>query len=165
MGGRVRVYLGLGSNVDAGLHLRGALERLRAAFGSITVSRVCRTPAVGFTGAAFYNLVVGLDTDRDLDELASILRGIEDAEGRARGGEKFAPRTLDIDVLTYGRLVRADKPVLPRADILEYAFVLGPLADIAPAERHPVLGTSYGALWDAFEGPREEFEWIENFWG
>ncbi|MBI4695053.1 MAG: 2-amino-4-hydroxy-6-hydroxymethyldihydropteridine diphosphokinase [Gammaproteobacteria bacterium] len=161
---RVRVYLGLGSNIDAGRHLRGAVSRLEAAFGRLSVSRVCRTPAVGFAGADFYNLAVGLDTERDLDELTTILRGIEEAEGRARGGAKFAPRTLDIDVLTYGALVRQDKPMLPRADILEYAFVLGPLADIASAECHPVLGVPYGALWAAFEGAREEFEWIENFW-
>lgn len=164
MSGRVRVYLGLGSNIDPARHLGEAVAQLREAFGLITVSRVCRTAPVGFQGEDFYNLAVGLDTDLDLTTLAALLRGMEDAAGRFRGGEKFAPRTLDVDVLTYGALARAEPSALPRADILEYAFVLGPLADIAPDERHPVLGTTYGELWAAFSGPHADFEWIDHFW-
>ncbi|MCF7976445.1 MAG: 2-amino-4-hydroxy-6-hydroxymethyldihydropteridine diphosphokinase [Chromatiaceae bacterium] len=65
-----------------------------------------------------------------------------------RTSERFAPRTLDLDLLTYGELAgEIDGYRLPRDEILRYAFVLGPLADVAPDERHPIDGRRYAELW------------------
>lgn len=147
-----RVWLSIGSNIDRERHIGGALERLRREFGELAVSRVYETEAVGFSGDAFYNLVVGLDTDLSPQELNARMHAIEAAHGRKRGGEKFAPRTLDIDLLTYGDQVLSRPGLeLPRDEILKYAFVLGPLAEVAPHERHPLDGRTYAELWQAFD--------------
>jgi 2-amino-4-hydroxy-6-hydroxymethyldihydropteridine diphosphokinase len=112
------------------------------------ISPVYETDAVGFDGDAFYNLVVGIETDQTVAEIRQTLRAIEDARGRLRESEKFAPRTLDLDLLTWGDAVGVvDGYELPRDEILKYAFVLAPLADVAPNERHPVDGRSYRQLW------------------
>jgi 2-amino-4-hydroxy-6-hydroxymethyldihydropteridine diphosphokinase len=80
------------------------------------------------------------------------LRAIEEAHGRLRDGPKFSSRTLDIDLLTLGdQVVHAGKLELPRDEILKYAFVLRPLADVAPEERHPLVGRSYRELWQGFD--------------
>jgi 2-amino-4-hydroxy-6-hydroxymethyldihydropteridine diphosphokinase len=90
------------------------------------------------------------------------MRAIEDAHGRTRGGDKFAPRTLDIDLLTYGDSVLNAGPLrLPRDEILKYAFVLGPLAEVAGAERHPVDGRNYAELWAAFNQAAQPLRPVE----
>ena len=72
--------------------------------------------------------------------------------GRRRGEEKFSSRPLDIDLLLYDDLVReAPRPRLPRPDILEYSFVLRPLAEIAPDVRHPVTGLTMREHWQQFD--------------
>lgn len=144
------VWLSLGSNIDREANLRGAVAALREAFGPLRLSSVYETPAEGFVGEPFYNLVAGVVVDIDPAALRQRLRRIEDAHGRVRGGEKFAPRTLDIDILTYGDLVDETQDI-PRDEILRYAFVLGPLAEVAADERHPGLQRSYGDLWAAFD--------------
>jgi len=144
-----RAWISLGSNIEPEENLRAALALLEARFGPLVVSPVYRTAAEGFEGDDFLNLVVGIDTGEPLHEVRGALRAIEEARGRVRGSEKFSSRTLDLDLLTWDALV--DPALgLPRDDILEYAFVLGPLADVAPDERHPVVGRSYGELWRAF---------------
>ena len=76
------------------------------------------------------------------------LRAVEDACGRDRSGPKFSPRTLDFDLLIYGDFVSTDPAIdVPRDEILQYPFVLKPLADLAPEARHPVVGRSYAELW------------------
>lgn len=147
-----RAYISVGSNVEPERHIRGAIEALRARYGSVLESRTYQTPAEGFAGDDFLNLVLGVDTDEPVAAVMAFLREIETAEGRVRGGPRFAARTLDLDLLTYGELVSAAPgPVLPRADILEYNFVLGPLAELAATERHPVLGATYAELWSAMQ--------------
>lgn len=149
-----RVWVSVGSNVERERHVRAALAELRAAFGRLRVSPIYRTRAVGFDGEDFFNLVVGFDTGRSPRELHSLLRDIEARHGRARDDERFAARTLDLDLLTYGHAVTDEGGrALPRDEVLRYAFVLAPLADVAGAERHPVLGTSYAELWADF--PRD----------
>ena len=147
-----RVWVSLGSNIDREANIRAAVTDLRAGFGELRMSRVYECPAVGFAGEAFYNLVAGFDTERSPAELSARLRAIEDAHGRVRGGRKFSSRTLDIDLLTYGgQVLNQGGFHLPRDEILKYAFVLGPLAEVAPEERHPVDGRSYRELWEAFD--------------
>jgi 2-amino-4-hydroxy-6-hydroxymethyldihydropteridine diphosphokinase len=158
----VRAWLSLGSNVDRERNIRGALRDLAAEFGELVVSRVYECEAVGFDGDPFYNLVVGIDTRLPPLQLARAMRAIEDAHGRTRGGDKFAPRTLDIDLLTYGDQVLDKDPLrLPRDEILKYAFVLGPLAEVAGGERHPVDGRSYAELWAAFDRDAQPLRPVE----
>jgi 2-amino-4-hydroxy-6-hydroxymethyldihydropteridine diphosphokinase len=119
-------------------------------FGPLRLSPVYESAAEGFVGAPFLNLVAGFETKLSVSELREELRAIEAANGRERDGPRFAPRTLDLDLLTYGdQIGEVEGYRLPRDEILTYAFVLGPLADVAPQERHPSDGRTYAALWDA----------------
>jgi 2-amino-4-hydroxy-6-hydroxymethyldihydropteridine diphosphokinase len=149
-----RCWLSIGSNQDREASIRGAVADLVDAFGRLILSRVYESPAEGFAGEPFLNLVAGIETDLGVADIDGILRRIEDAHGRVRGQDRFAPRTLDIDLLTYGDLVGTrDGRELPRDEILHYAFVLGPLAEVAPREVHPGTGLTYGVLWSRFDRP------------
>lgn len=143
-----RVWLSLGSNVDRERHIAAALAALREQFGALVVSPVYDCGAVGFSGDPFLNLVVGIDTALPVGELAAWLRALEQANGRVREpGRRFNDRTLDIDILTCGEAAGVvDGVELPRGEILKHAFVLRPLADVAPDELHPVLRVSYREL-------------------
>lgn len=142
-----RAYLSLGSNIEPRRHLSAGLHALAGCFGNLVVSPVYESPAVGFAGDNFLNLVVGVDTELPVGELARRLRAIEDANNRCRGAAKFCSRTLDIDILTYGDAVGViDGIRLPRDEILRYAFVLRPLADIAPGVEHPAVHRAYRQL-------------------
>ena len=151
-----RVYLSLGSNQEPHRHLRAALAQLRARFGQVEVSPAYRSAAVGFAGADFVNLAVGLDTELEPQALNDWLHALEDRLGRRRDVPRYSDRTLDIDIVLYGDRV-IDGPghlQVPRAE-LQHAFVLRPLADIAPDFRHPVSGQRMAALWAAFPHERE----------
>lgn len=149
-----RVYVSVGSNVERERHLRAGLADLREAFGVVQCSRVFESEAVGFDGAPFYNLVVAFDTELPVEAVDTQLSRIEESHGRIRGERRFAPRTLDLDLLLYGdRIVRRPGLTVPRDEITRYAFVLRPLAEIAGGERHPVDGRSFGELWAAFDRP------------
>lgn len=140
-----RSYLSLGSNIEPQRHLWAALVALQGlSLAPLQLSPWYRCPAVGFVGADFYNGVVGLESNLTPAALVSACRAIEAAQGRQRGAEKFAARTLDIDLLLHGEQVGAQ---LPHPDILRYAFVLKPLADLYPEGCHPVLGLTYARLW------------------
>jgi 2-amino-4-hydroxy-6-hydroxymethyldihydropteridine diphosphokinase len=142
-----RVYLSLGSNIDREHNIRSGLDALARHFGEVRLSPVYESAAVGFDGEPFLNLVAAVDTELTVAELATLLRGIEANHGRTRGEKKFASRTLDIDILTWGDAVGMVEGVeLPRDEILKHAFVLRPLADIAPDERHPLLQKRYAEL-------------------
>ncbi|MBI3575478.1 MAG: 2-amino-4-hydroxy-6-hydroxymethyldihydropteridine diphosphokinase [Gammaproteobacteria bacterium] len=151
-----RVYVSIGSNVDRENNIRGAVQALRERYAFLTLSCVYETAAEGFDGAAFYNLVAGFDTDEPVEHVRQALAGIETAHGRKRGDARFSPRTLDIDILLYGDLIRhGDDYDIPRGEIVKYAFVLGPLAEIAPDLKHPETGERLHAMWDKFTGRRE----------
>lgn len=149
-----RAWISLGSNIAPERHVVMALELLAGDFGPLVCSPVYRTPAVGFDGEDFLNMVVGIDTALAPHALARRLRDIEDRCGRVRGGARFSARTLDLDVLTYDDVILdGEGLVLPRPEILEQAFVLGPLADVAPNELHPVRRATYAALWREMQAP------------
>ena len=149
------VYLGLGSNIDAGNNLRFAIRELRRRFGELTVSPVYQSAPLGFDGPDFLNLVVALSTDEDPLQLLEQIERIHETAGRSRGPDKFSSRPLDIDLLLYGDRVEPDPPLrLPRPDVLEYGFVLRPLADIAADLVHPVSGRTIGEHWGEFDGER-----------
>lgn len=152
-----RAYVSIGSNIEPEAHVRDAVRGLRQCFGDIASSQVYRTRAVGFEGPDFYNLVVGFDTDLGVRRLRSVLRHMEVAHGRCRNQPRFSPRTLDLDLLLYGDLVlQQDDVDIPRDEITRYAFVLGPLAEIAGSRKHPVLGLTIGELWERFPGGGSE---------
>ncbi|ADE13251.1 2-amino-4-hydroxy-6-hydroxymethyldihydropteridine pyrophosphokinase [Nitrosococcus halophilus Nc 4] len=147
-----RAYVSIGSNINRENNIRAGVDALRRRYGPLIISRVFESESVGFQGDNFYNLVVGFDTNEPPQTIAHALHEIERACGRKRGGPRFAPRALDLDLLLYNDLV-IDEPGLqiPRDDILNYAFVLQPLAEIAPRCHHPVLGKSYAELWATFD--------------
>ena len=159
-----RIYISLGSNIEREHHIRAGLDALHAEFGELTVSRVFESEAVGFAGRPFYNLVVGADTDLPLATLCQRLRAMEFAHGREPDAKKFAPRTLDLDLLLYGDLV-CDVPVaLPRGEILTNAFVLWPLAELAPSLRHPVDGRTLDELWQGYDKASQRLSPIPCHW-
>jgi len=147
-----RVYVSIGSNVNREANVRAAVRNLGDLYGRLIVSTVYANRAVGFAGDDFFNLVVGFETDRPLEAVVDDLRRIELDHGRERHGPKFAPRTLDLDLLLYGNLVVDNGAIrVPRNEITRYAFVLGPLAEIAGEERHPETGLRFKDLWSAFD--------------
>lgn len=152
----VRVYVSLGSNIDREKNLRGGLEELREAFGELVLSPVYESSAVGFEGEPFLNLVAAFDTGQSIEAVDATLSRIEERHGRIRGEERFAPRTLDIDLLLFGdRVVQQPGLKVPRDEIMSYAFVLKPLADLAGNDLHPVSGRSFADLWSEFDDPSQ----------
>ncbi len=154
-----RVYLSLGSNLEPHRYLPAAIAELRARFGELSVSPAYRSKSVGFDGADFVNLAVGLDTDLPPEALNDWLHALEDRHGRRRDVPRYADRTLDVDIVFYDALV-LDSPghlQVPRKE-LRHAFVLRPIADIAPALRHPVSGLSMAELWAAFPAASEPLQ-------
>ena len=135
------VYLGLGSNIEPESNLRLGIAELRRHYGELVISNTYQNAAVGFEGDDFLNLVVAFESDDEPLEIQHRIEAIHSMAGRQRGEEKFASRPLDIDLLLYGDLVIDEPPLrLPRSDVLEYGFVLRPLAEIAPELVHPITG-------------------------
>ena len=148
-----QVYVGVGSNIDKHLHIPKVLKELKQQFGKLDISPLYQSPAVGFEGEDFYNLVVGLNTQMTPHQLHKVLRQIEANHQRVRVGEnQFISRTLDLDPLLFDDLqIKDDLVEIPNPDILRYAFVLKPLADIADDVIHPDLHKSIHQLWKEFD--------------
>ena len=145
------VYVAAGSNVEPEKNLARALDDLDRQFGPLAISPAYRNPAVGFAGEDFINLVVGFQTADSPGELKQKLERIETDCGRPRDAPKWGPRTMDLDILMYDQLV-SDEPglILPRPDLLRRAFMLKPLADLAPGLLHPTQHRAIGELWAQF---------------
>jgi len=145
-----RCFVSVGSNIDKTKNIKAGLNSLRETFGELTISPIYETEAVGFEGDNFYNLVVGFESDLSAHDVFQKLRELEFFHGRSPTSQKFSPRCLDLDLLLYGDAIVDDGTLkLPRADIEIYAFVLQPLADIAPELVHPILQKSYREMWKA----------------
>ena len=141
-----RIYLGLGSNVDREQHLCAGLDALAGFVQDMRCSPVFESQPVGIKSGPFFNLVVSALTDLPLMELDRRLKFIEADNGRYAPERVGLP--LDIDVLMFDdRVGNFDGLILPRAEILKNAFVLWPLALIAPDVVHPGVGVSFGQLW------------------
>lgn len=145
-GAVVRAYIGLGGNVgDAQARLRSAFDALSRIPSTrlLRRSRFYRTPPWGIADQPhFINAVAELETSLAPRELLDALLAIERAHGRQRGGERWGPRTLDLDLLAYGDL-RCEEPglTLPHPRIGERAFVLAPFAELRAEMRIPGSGT------------------------
>jgi len=146
------VFLGLGSNVDPQRNLRLAVRELRRQYGSLDLSNVYQNSPVGFEGSDFLNLVVSLKSDESPVDMHAQIESIHDIAGRERRNSKFISRPLDIDLLLYDDLVLDEPPIrLPRADVLNYSFVLRPMRELAPDLVHPVTGRTMAEHWQEFD--------------
>ncbi len=150
-----KAYVSIGSNLERERHIRQALVELKEIFGELEISSLYESEAEGFKGPPFYNLVVGFNAELLLDKVLKILKTIEIRHGRSQKTHKFASRTLDLDLILFGDQVIEDpktsRLIVPREDILRYAFVLEPLAEIAPNLRHPQVNRTYQELWQGFD--------------
>jgi 2-amino-4-hydroxy-6-hydroxymethyldihydropteridine diphosphokinase len=156
------VFVAAGSNVRPRTHLRQALGLMRERWPGLRASRAFANRAVGFEGADFINLVVGLVTDEPLAAVLERLHGIEAACGRPRQAPKWAARSMDLDVLLYGDSVgEFPGAVLPRPDLLRRPYMLGPLAELAPDLVHPTVGRTIGELWSSFDSAGHEMAAID----
>lgn len=161
----MKVFLGLGSNQNARFHIARALDALQEKFSPVRISSVYESAAVGFVGDNFLNLVVEIQTKLPVKDLLQRLREIENENGRDRTTPRFSARTLDIDILLYGDLIGdIDGVKLPRQEILENAFVLQPLCDLAPDLVHPTRKQTIAEIWANYDKARQQlwrvdFEW------
>jgi 2-amino-4-hydroxy-6-hydroxymethyldihydropteridine diphosphokinase len=152
------VYVAAGSNVEPEKNLARALDEIERQFGELAMSPAYRNPPVGFVGDDFINLVVGFRTADSPALVKEKLERIETSCGRPRDAPKWGPRTMDLDILMYDQLV-SDAPglILPRPDLLRRAFMLKPLADLAPQLLHPTQKRTIGELWAQFPASDQPF--------
>mgnify|MGYP000007183497 CR=1 FL=1 len=138
----INVYLALGSNVgDRAAHLRTAQEFIQRYIGKIArKSHLYETEPWGNTEQGpFLNRVVMVNTTLSAREVLDSIARIERQLGRERR-QKWGPRTIDIDIIFYGRRIIRDKGLeIPHPELHKRAFVLAPLLEIAPDFEHPVL--------------------------
>ena len=145
-------FISIGSNIDKDIHIPSSLNSIKKLFGKIICSSLFETEAVGFEGENFHNLIVQFDSPLDAQDIAKRLKQIEHEHGRTRDDRKYAARTLDLDLILHGDLILdANNLQIPRDEIERYAFVLEPLAEIAPCFLHPVSHKSYAQLWDEYD--------------
>lgn len=160
-----RVYLGLGSNIDPMANLPKGLDELASRYELVSISGAVQSAAVGFDGAAFVNLAVGLDTESPLAQLAVELRDIEYMYGRTPDCSKYSSRTLDIDILLYDDLAgEHEGMLLPRPEIRHNAFVLGPLSEVAGDLVLPGARETIDQLWTTYDKSRQPLASVSMAW-
>jgi len=145
-------YVSGGSNQETERSLHQAAHELKTSHPGARFSRCYRNEAVGFEGSAFVNFVVELPVVGTPSALRERLQLIEKLCGRPDTAPRWAPRTMDLDILLFGDQVMDDHGLkIPRPDLVRWAFMLGPLAELAPGLMHPVLHKSIGELWQQFD--------------
>lgn len=141
------IYLSIGSNISPELNFRKCAELLEREFDHVHWSPVYRTKPIGISGPDFLNAVVRAQTGLTAFEVADVLKTLERQQGRDKQENAFSSRTLDLDLLLFGR-EHIDSPSLtiPRKELITMGFVLKPMADIAGEEIHPLLNDTYNSL-------------------
>ncbi|MBL6966020.1 MAG: 2-amino-4-hydroxy-6-hydroxymethyldihydropteridine diphosphokinase [Anaerolineales bacterium] len=138
------IYLALGTNLgDRVLNLQAARDALPPTVSLVASSPVYETPPWGVSDQpAFLNQVVHIETELSPLGLLDYLKDLEIRLGR-EPSIRYGPRQIDLDILFYGQQIISDENLtIPHARLHERAFVLVPLADLAPEFRHPRLGES-----------------------
>jgi 2-amino-4-hydroxy-6-hydroxymethyldihydropteridine diphosphokinase len=153
-------YLGLGSNLGNRMaFLRSGRDSLvdRFDIALIRAAGVYETEAVGGPpeNPLFLNTVLQIETSLEPHQLLAACLSIEDEFGRTRPA-RWAPRTLDIDILFYAdRVICEEDLIIPHPRLQERSFVLAPLREIAPDLRHPLLDQTINELATASAGIEE----------
>jgi 2-amino-4-hydroxy-6-hydroxymethyldihydropteridine diphosphokinase len=154
---RATAYLGLGSNLQQPVsQVADALDELARLPDSTLVARssLYRTPPLGPPGQPDYiNAVACLSTTLEPERLLDELQALEQLHGRVRRGERWGPRTLDLDLLLYGeRTIDTKRLQVPHPHMTERAFVLYPMSEIAPASLEIPGHGPLGALLESIGG-------------
>jgi len=140
------VFVSIGTNINAEANMLLVKESLNSLF-DVIYSSIYKTPAEGFEGEDFLNSVCKFDTDKNPQELRTLLKNIEKDMGRTFTQKGMSNRVIDLDLILYGDLqINRNGLELPSSDIEKYKFVLEPLAEIAPDYLHPILKKSYKDL-------------------
>ncbi|MBA7656006.1 Bifunctional folate synthesis protein [subsurface metagenome] len=154
------VYLGLGSNVgNRQENLERALGFLSERLRVVKASSIYDTEPLGNVNQPrFLNLVCQVYTTLVPTALLALAKGIESKLGRA--GKSNAPRPIDIDILFYGdQVMKTPELVIPHPRLAERAFVLVPLAEIAPDLIHPVSGKTIRELLNGVTEKQGVLKW------
>jgi len=131
----VQVLVGMGSNIDAEYHLLQAAKALRQCFDEVRFSSVYQSAAIGMEGDDFLNACCLFDTMLSGKQLAVLLKGLEDTQGRDRSAGSWKPRTLDLDVLMYDGEVMDD-------ELYRYAHACVPASEVVDID----FPDGFGAL-------------------
>jgi len=139
------VVFSLGSNIHPASHLAYALNEIDKKYGLVKISHVYETSPVNLKKQpAFWNMVAAVETNDAPAKIKKWLTGLEKKSGRVRKGNPNGPRTLDVDLILWNEsLVTNPKFSIPHPDIAQKAFVLFPLTEIFPSQKHPKLNLSY----------------------
>ena len=161
-----KVYLSIGSNIEREVQIVLAVSALQAEFGMVELSSVYECEPVGFTGHNFYNLVAKIETNQSPKAIADLLKQLEKQHGRSDFTKKFSPRKMDLDILLYDDII-LDVPQIPRDEIPVNAYVLKPLAELAPTSLHPELRITYQQMWYDYDKSKQnvskiDFKWPEH---
>ena len=150
-----RIFLSLGSNIEAQANLLSCVRLLAERFRILAVSRVYDTAPVGLVEQDnFLNGAVLIETELGVAELKrEVLTQIEESLGRVRSDEKNAPRRIDIDISLVGdKVMTIGTWRIPDPDVLKHGHVALPLADLDPDFRHPETGQTLAEIASQFAG-------------
>lgn len=146
-----QVYVAVASNVDAITRMQQAAAALKRRFIDTRFSGCFSNASYGFEGPDFVNAVAGFQTELTIVQLLQVLHQIEGQCGRLPEDPKWGPRAMDLDLLLYDAVVGSGPGyTLPRPDLLQRAYMLGPLAQLAPDYLYPPAGPTIRQLWQQF---------------
>ena len=155
-----RVYLSLGSNINARENIKAGINTLNQRFGPLELSPIIESEPVGFVGNSFINLIAVLETRLPIPQLSQQLRQLEYDFGREDNAPKFSGRTLDIDIVLIDQLQGDYFGLnLPRQDLFEHGYMLYPLSLLEPNLIPPGQANTVTELWAHFPFPEQKL-WL-----